>query len=67
MQMRNIVMKPKLLSLLERCIEDGIALGYNRAFKHNDSPSKEEFQHEIHKAIMNEIYEWFDFPENYDE
>lgn len=56
-------MKPKLIPLLEHCIETGISLGYNRAFKHNDKPTKEEFEHEIHKAIMNEIYEWFDFDE----
>ena len=56
-------MKPKLIPMLEQCIEMGISLGYNRAFKHNDKPTKEEFEHEIHKAIMNEIYEWFDFDE----
>ena len=59
-------MKPKFIPLLEQCIETGISLGYNRAFKHNDSPTKEEIEQEIHRAVMNEIYEWFDFPENYD-
>lgn len=49
--------------MLEQCIETGISLGYNRAFKYNDKPTKEEFEYEICKAIMNEIYEWFDFDE----
>jgi len=54
-------MKPKSLPLLERCIESGIELGYNRAFKHDDNPSKEQIQSCIYVAIMDEFDEWFDF------
>jgi len=56
-------MKPKSLPLLERCIESGIELGYNRAFKHEDNPSKEHIQNCIYTSIMGEFYEWFDFEE----
>ena len=54
-------MKPKIYPVLEMCLEKGITLGYNRAFKHNDHPTEDAIKESIHKAILNEIYEWFDF------
>lgn len=54
-------MKPKIYPVLEMCLENGITLGYNRAFKHNDHPTEDAIKESIHKAILNEIYEWFDF------
>lgn len=54
-------MKPKLHQLLETCIIDGITIGHNRAYKHNDAPNIEEINEAIFNAIMLEIYEWFDF------
>lgn len=57
-------MKPKLINVLELCIENGLKLGYNRAFKHDDNPSEENIQSKQFQAIMEEIYEWFDFEEN---
>lgn len=56
-------MTPKIMPVLEMCIENGIRLGYHRAFKHNDSPEEETIFIEIQKAIENEIHEWFDFNE----
>lgn len=62
-------MKPKTYQLLERCIDDGISLGYNRSYKHTDDPSEEHMKQEIFRAVMNEICEWFDFDKDgvYDE
>ena len=54
-------MKPKLLPLLEQCIEHGIIRGYNRAFKHDDDPSSDVITQTIFNCIMEEIHEWFDF------
>ena len=54
-------MKPKIYPVLEMCLENGITLGYNRAFKHNDHPTEDAIKESIHKEILNEIYEWFDF------
>lgn len=54
-------MKPKLHQLLETCIIDGVTIGHNRAYKHNDAPNIEEINEAIFNAIMSEIYEWFDF------
>lgn len=54
-------MKPKLIPLLERCIETGIELGWSRAFKHDDMPSEETIKTKVAEAIWSEIEDWFDF------
>ena len=54
-------MTPKFIPVLEMCIDNGVGLGYSRAFKHNDNPSEEEITDQIKQSIMNELYEWFDF------
>ena len=51
---------PKLWPLLERCIEEGLAIGYHRAHKHNDAPNEAEMCEAQRGAIVNEICEWFD-------
>jgi hypothetical protein len=56
-------MKPKILPVLEMCIENGLAYGYRRAFKHTDNPTEEQITHAIRESIMHELYEWFDFDE----
>ena len=60
-------MKPKLIPLLELCIENGINRGFTRAFKHNDNPNGGQIKESIAEAIMFEIYEWFDMEEKYDQ
>ena len=60
-------MKPNAYKLLERCVEDGVSYGYNRAHKHTDSPSQAQIEDQIIQAIMNEICEWFDFNETEEE
>ena len=56
-------MKPKILPVLEMCIEDGLSYGYMRAYKHNENPTAQEVQDAQHKAIMSSIWEWFDMGE----
>lgn len=56
-------MKPKTLPVLEMCIENGLARGIRRAYKHTDEPSEEHMLDVMEKAIMEEIHEWFQFPE----
>lgn len=53
-------MKVKLQRVLEDCLERGINYGYNRAFKHTDTPSEEVVKDQIMQAILNELYEYFD-------
>ena len=54
-------MKPKILPVLEMCIENGLSYGYLRAFKHTDNPTEDQITQAIKDAIMLELYEWFDF------
>ena len=56
-------MKPKILPVLEMCVETGTMVGWNRAFKHNDKPGEDVIREAIASAIMHELYEWFDFEE----
>ena len=60
-------MKPKLLKLLEQCIESGVMIGYTRAHKYNDKPDKDAITLAIIRAIEHELYEWFDFDDAYPE
>ena len=57
----TVCMKPKILPVLEMCIENGLTIGYRRAFKHTDNPTEEQITNQIRESIMNELYEWFDF------
>ena len=54
-------MTPRLIPVLAQCIDNGVALGWNRAHKHDDAPTAEHIQRCINDAIWNEIYEWFHF------
>lgn len=56
-------MTPKFYKVLDTCIETGVKFGLNRAFKHDDNPSKEVIEEHIQREIMNQMYEWFDFEE----
>lgn len=54
-------MKPRILPLLERCIEDGIELGLVRARKHTDDPKDADVAAAIERAIWEQIHDWFEF------
>lgn len=56
-------MKPKFLPVLEMCIESGVRLGINRAYKHDDNPTPDTIIENINREILNQLYEWFDFEE----
>ena len=59
-------MKAKNNKLIERCVEDGIKWGLQRAHKHTDKPSMDRIAAHIHEAVIAEIYEWFSFGEPFD-
>lgn len=50
---------PKTYQLLDRCIDDGIAMGFTRAHKHDSRPSEDNIKQNIHREVMNEICAWF--------
>lgn len=56
-------MKPKVYQLIERCVRDGMVVGYNHHNKHKDV--QDPFNHDLTEdqidAIMLEISEWFTF------
>lgn len=54
-------MKPDIYKLIEKCVDDGVAYGLHRAYKHTDKPTAEQIQENIRQAIMYEICEWFQF------
>ena len=55
------MMKPKFRVILEMAIEQCVARGYRRAFKHNDSPLEESILESIEDNVMSSIYEYFTF------
>lgn len=57
-------MKPKFDAVLEMCIENGLALGYRRAHKHDDNPTENHIFDCQRAAIFEEIYQWFDMEDN---
>lgn len=57
-------MQPNTLKLLEQCVETGLKLGWNRAYKHGGNPPQEYVQEQQFDAILNEIHEWFNFPDS---
>lgn len=57
----SVPVKVRLYPLLERAVEEGIALGWNRAHKHADTPNEARIKEEIERAIMSELSELFDF------
>jgi len=56
-------LKVDVYAVLDRCIEEGYQIGYNRAHKHQDNPSPEVLQENITRAVMNSILEYFKIPE----
>lgn len=53
-------MKPKTYQVLVLAVEDGVAYGVNRAFKHSDNPTQNQINQCVADAVMNSICEWFD-------
>lgn len=56
-------MKANEYKLMDRCIEEGVQLGFHRARKHTEEPSQSQLMESIRNAIMLEICEWFEFDE----
>lgn len=54
-------MKPREYALLEMAIEDGVAIGIGRAYKHDDAPSTDALLDQIRTSVLTSICEWFHF------
>jgi len=58
-------MKPKFYYLLMQCVEDGVSIGYHRAYKHTENPSADLVKEKIEDAVLNQLHEWFIFEDEY--
>lgn len=56
-------MKVRAYTVLERAVEEGVAIGWRRAHKHTDEPAEEHVKGEILTAVLNEVSEYFAFDE----
>lgn len=54
-------LKVNIYAVLSDCVEKGVEHGYNRAFKHTDTPDKEKVLAEIYTYVMLNISEYFKF------
>ncbi len=48
-------------AVFSRALEEGIAQGWQRSFKHTDSPTAEHVKEQIREGVMNAVCEFFDF------
>ena len=54
-------MKINYERVLDYCIDTGIEFGLNRAYKHDDTPSRQHIEECIKAAIDLQLNEFFDF------
>ena len=59
-------MTPRVRVVLERAVEEGIAYGLTRAFKHTAKPTREQIADAIEIAVMGSIDEVFAFEKDAD-
>ena len=58
-------MRAKATAVIQLCIEQGIAAGYARAYKHDESPPARTIQEAIERALWEQLDEYFDFEEQH--
>ena len=57
-------MKVKEYTVLSDCVERGVQLGMNRAYKRTDFPTNDQLMSAMFDAVLSEICEYFDFDDN---
>jgi len=50
-------------AVISRAVEEGVAYGLRRAWKHDDSPNEEALQQHVESAVMNSLCEVIKFSE----
>jgi hypothetical protein len=63
MRIRNNV-RINAYEVISRAVEEGIAYGYNRAYKHTSKPSEDIIKHEMENAVMNSLCEILKFDDD---
>jgi hypothetical protein len=54
-------MKVKEYNVLVDCVERGIGIGMNRAYKYSETPTRAYIEEQIADAVLLEISEYFTF------
>ncbi len=57
-------MKPKFTVILDQCITTALHVGWERAHKHTENPTKEQILDRIEMAIWEQFDEFFDIETN---
>lgn len=60
-------LKVKTYTVLDKCVENGIDAGWNRAHKYSDKPTEQQIKEQIAHYIMLEVDEHFHFDEFYEQ
>lgn len=63
-KIRMPIIKFKAYDLIEKAVEQGIASGWNRAHKYEDSPSEGRIHEDIGHYVMLALEEIIDFSED---
>lgn len=58
--------RAKVYPLMRDAVEVGVAYGVARAYKHTDTPSREQLREAVEQAVMQEISERFSFSDDYE-
>jgi hypothetical protein len=59
-------MTPDTYKVICMAVEDGVAIGVRRAYKHTDKPTEDSMIESIRQEVMNQVCEWFRFHEDKD-
>lgn len=57
-------MYPKFYKVLETAIEEGVAHGVMRTFKHSEESDIEDMKNAISMSVMDSLNEWFQFDDD---
>jgi len=58
-------MKPNINKIIEMCVQNGIEEGWTKSHKHLDNPSPATIKCNISHKIMEELYEYFSFGDEF--
>jgi len=54
-------MRVNAYNVLSRAVEEGVTVGWTRAHKHTDKPTRQTVEDQIVNEVLNAISEVFDF------
>lgn len=61
-RIRNVsAIRLRAYPIIDRAVEEGIAYGYRRAYKHTDDPQAEDIQEQIRQAVMQALCDVLEF------